>query len=184
MTRWRSSATTASRITSPPTTRTCRSRARRRPCWRRSGRGSVRSASSTRRAAGSRELLARVTPTAPPPGVVLVNGRPPAIPSLPGRAAAILEAWFPGQDGAVAIAGALFGDINPGGKTTVSFSRSAGAQPSYYNPKRLAAGVPQSPSFEAVFPFGHGLSYTVFDYTDLWVSSAEVAVDGEVEVTH
>ena len=128
------------------------------------------------------ELVDRVIATGTPTVVVLVNGRPPAIPSLPGRAAAILEAWFPGQDGAAAIAGALFGDINPGGKTTVSFSRSAGAQPSYYNHKRLAAGIPQSPSFEAVFPFGHGLSYTVFDYTDLWVSSAEVAVDGEVEV--
>jgi beta-glucosidase-like glycosyl hydrolase len=128
------------------------------------------------------ELLDAVIATGTPTVVVLVNGRPPAIPSLADRSAAIVEAWFPGQDGAAAIAGVLFGDINPGGKTTVSFSQSAGAQPSYYNHKFLAAGIPRSPCFEPVFPFGHGLSYTTFDYTDLWISSSEVPVDGEVEV--
>ncbi len=128
------------------------------------------------------ELLDAVIATGTPTVVVLVNGRPPAIPSLPERAAAIVEAWFPGQDGAAAITGVLFGDINPSGKTTVSFSQSAGAQPSFYNHKSLAAGIPRSPSFEPVFPFGHGLSYTTFDYSDLWISSPEVPVDGEVEV--
>jgi beta-glucosidase-like glycosyl hydrolase len=128
------------------------------------------------------ELLDAVIATGTPTVVVLVNGRPPAIPALADEAAAILEAWFPGQDGAAAIAGVLFGDINPGGKTTVSFSQSAGAQPCYYNHKRLAEGVPRLPAFEPVFPFGHGLSYTSFEYSDLRISSSEVPVDGEVEV--
>jgi hypothetical protein len=128
------------------------------------------------------QLIDAVISTGTPTVVVLVNGRPPAIPSLADRVAAIVEAWFPGQEGAAAIAGVLFGDIDPGGKTTVSFSRSAGAQPSYYNHKPLAAGIPRSPAFEPVFPFGHGLSYTRFDYSDLRICPSEIPVDGEVEI--
>jgi hypothetical protein len=128
------------------------------------------------------ELVDAVLSTGTPTVVVLVNGRPPAIPGLAKRAAGIVEAWFPGQNGAAAIAAVLFGDVNPGGKTTVTFSQGAGAQPSFYNHKRLAAGVPQLPGFEPVFPFGHGLSYTRFEYSDLWISAPEIPVDGEVEV--
>jgi beta-glucosidase-like glycosyl hydrolase len=128
------------------------------------------------------ELLDAVIGTGTPTVVVLVNGRPPAIPGLAERTAAILEAWFPGQDGAAAITGVLFGDINPGGKTTVSFSQSAGAQPCYYNQKFLAEGLPRLPAAEAVFPFGHGQSYTSFEYSDFGISAPEIPVDGEVEV--
>ncbi|GAB4343937.1 MAG: glycoside hydrolase family 3 N-terminal domain-containing protein [Candidatus Abyssubacteria bacterium] len=129
------------------------------------------------------KLVDAVISTGTPTVVVLLNGRPYAIPDIAERAAAILEAWFPGQAGANAIVDALFGDINPGGKTTVTFSRGAGAQPAYYNHKFLAAGLPRLPESEPVFPFGHGLSYTSFEYSDLRLSASEITVDGKIEIS-
>ena len=132
---------------------------------------------------GAQETLVReVIETGTPTVVVLLNGRPFAIPELKKTAAAIIEAWFPGQDGASVIADVLFGDINPGGKTTLTFSQSAGVQPSFYNHKSLAKGIPKLPKIEPVFPFGHGLSYTQFDYSNLLMSSREIPVDGEVSI--
>jgi beta-glucosidase len=127
-------------------------------------------------------LVEAVLDTGTPTVLVLVAGRPQAIGKYVDRAAAILEAWFPGQEGAAAIAAVLSGAVNPSGKTSVSFSRSAGAQPFYYNHKTLSAGLPLLPHFGAVFPFGHGLSYTRFDYADLRISRARVPVDGAVSI--
>jgi beta-glucosidase len=129
------------------------------------------------------KLVDAVISTGTPTVVVLINGRPYAIPHVAERAAAILEAWFPGQAGANAIVNALFGDINPGGKTTVTFSQGAGAQPAYYNHKFLAAGLPRIPESDPVFPFGHGLSYTIFEYSDLRLSATEIPVDGIIEIS-
>jgi len=132
---------------------------------------------------GDQDRLARaVMETGTPTIIVLLNGRPFAMPEIAENASAIIEAWFPGQEGAGAIADVLFGDINPGGKTTLTFSRTAGAQPCFYNHKLLAKGVPNLPEFEPVFPFGHGLSYTVFEYSDLALSADEVPVDGEFQL--
>jgi len=128
------------------------------------------------------ELAEAVASTGTPTVVVLVNGRPFDLTGL-DPAMAILEAWFPGQDGAAAIADVLFGVRNPSGRTPVSFSRGAGVQPAYYNHKRLARGVPGMPAFRPLFPFGHGLSYTRFEYADLSLSSRAVPVDGEVEIS-
>ncbi|MCP4682233.1 MAG: hypothetical protein GY864_07855, partial [Desulfobacterales bacterium] len=88
------------------------------------------------------DLIHAVINTNTPTIVVLLNGRPFAMPEIADKAAAIVEAWFPGQDGASAIVDVLFGDINPGGKTTLTFSRGAGVQPFYYNHKFLAKGIP------------------------------------------
>jgi hypothetical protein len=111
-----------------------------------------------------------------------VNGRPFDLSQVAGRAAAIVEAWFPGQDGAAAIAAVLAGDIAPSGKTTLGFARGAGAQPRFYDHKPLARGVPPLPAFEPVFAFGHGLSYTTFAYADLAIGPERVATDGSVEI--
>ena len=105
------------------------------------------------------------------------------MPELAEKASAILEAWFPGQEGAGIIVDTLFGDLNPGGKTTLTFSRGAGVQPCFYNHKFLASGVPNLPEYEPVFPFGHGLSYTEFTYSDLNLSSTEIPIDGEIEIS-
>jgi beta-glucosidase-like glycosyl hydrolase len=128
------------------------------------------------------ELAAAVIATGTPTVLVLLNGRPMALGELATGAAAILEAWFPGQQGADAISRVLFGDVNPGGKTTVSFSQGAGVQPAYYNHKALASGIPRSAEFEPVFPFGHGLSYTTFEYSDLEIGSGRVAVDAALSI--
>jgi beta-glucosidase len=132
---------------------------------------------------GQAALLDAVLDTGTPTVVVLLNGRPFALPDVAERAAAVLEAWFPGQAGAEAIVDVLFGRLNPGGKTALTFSRGAGVQPAYYNHKFLSGGLPRLPEFKPVFPFGHGLSYTRFDYSDLALSAAEVPVEGEIEVS-
>ena len=128
------------------------------------------------------EMLGAVLSTGTPTVVVLVNGRPFDLSQIAGRAAAIVEAWFPGQDGAAAIAAVLAGDINPSGKTTLGFARGAGAQPRFYDHKPLACGVPPLPAFAPVFAFGHGLSYTQFEYAALSITPERIANDGCVDV--
>lgn len=125
------------------------------------------------------EVLATGTPTV----VVLLNGRPFALGDLAERAAAIVEAWFPGQDGAAAVADVLVGAAEPCGRTTLTFSRGAGVQPWTYDHKWLAPGFPRLPDVDPVFPFGHGLSYTTFTYDELEIAPPEVPVDGTFSVS-
>ena len=132
---------------------------------------------------GQEELVRAILKTGKPVVIILLNGRPFAIPEISKKAAAIVEAWFPGQEGAGIIVDTLFGDLNPGGKSILTFSQSAGVQPLYYNHKFLAPGFPKLPEFVPVFPFGHGLSYTEFTYSDLEFSSPEIAVDGVLEIS-
>ncbi len=131
---------------------------------------------------GQAILLDAVLETGTPTIVVLLNGRPFSLPAAVGRAAAIVEAWFPGQDGAAAIADVITGAVNPGGKLPISFSRTVGVQPAFYNHRTLSPGFPNLTEFEPVFPFGHGLSYTTFAYSDLEVTPTEVRTDGSFTV--
>lgn len=128
------------------------------------------------------ELVEAVLATGTPTVVVLVNGRPFDLARIAGRAAAIVLAWFPGQDGAAAIAAVLAGDVNPSGKTTLGFARGAGAMPRTHDARRLSEGVPPLPAHAPVFPFGHGLSYTRFEYEALAIEPAQIPTDGEVSV--
>ncbi len=131
-----------------------------------------------------RALVEAVLETGTPVVLVLVTGRPYAIEWAVGRCAAIVQAWFPGQEGAGAIAGVLGGRINPSGRTTLSFPRSAGMMPTTYRHVRLAGKVGVTNLDPTpVFPFGHGLSYTTFERGDLRLSADEVATDGTVEVS-
>ncbi len=132
---------------------------------------------------GQEELVKAIFDTGKPVIIVLLNGRPFAIPETAQKASAIVEAWFPGQEGAGIIIDTLFGDLNPGGKTTLTFSQSAGVQPLYYNHKFLAPGFPKMPEFVPVFPFGHGLSYTEFTYSDITLSPSEITTGGETEIS-
>jgi beta-glucosidase len=116
--------------------------------------------------------------------LVLVNGRPFAIPDITEKANAVLEAWLPGEEGGTAVAETLFGDFNPGGKLPVTFPRSVGQLPLFYSRKPSGMrshwyGDYVEETTSPLFPFGHGLSYTTFDYQDLSISAEQVKA-GEV----
>jgi beta-glucosidase len=104
--------------------------------------------------------------------VVLINGKPLSIPWIKENATAILEAWNPGMEGGSAISEILFGDVIPSGKLTVSFPYHVGQLPVYYNqiPGWHAAKYSDLPTNDSLFPFGFGLSYTTFKYSNLTVS--------------
>lgn len=137
------------------------------------------------------ELIQAVHATGKPYAVVLMNGRPLSINWLATNAPAILEAWFGGTQAGHAIADVLFGDVNPGGKLPVTFPRSVGQVPLYYNHKSTGrpadAGnkytskyldVPWTP----LYPFGHGLSYTEFKLSNLRLSEPRILPSGQVTV--
>ncbi|HVO70068.1 MAG TPA: glycoside hydrolase family 3 N-terminal domain-containing protein [Aggregatilineaceae bacterium] len=133
------------------------------------------------------ELVQAIVETGTPTVVVLTNGRPVAIPWIVDHVPAILEAWLPGEEGANAVADVLFGDCNPGGKLPITFPRSAGQIPIYYAHKPTGGrsmwkGDYVEMSSKPLYPFGYGLSYTSFAYSDLHISPAQVPVDGEVTI--
>ncbi len=130
------------------------------------------------------ELLHALADTGKPVVAVLVTGRPYALGGVAGRLAAIVQAFFPGEEGGRAVAGVLTGRVNPSGKLPVELPRDVGAQPSTYLRSKNAAqhsGSAVDPT--PLFAFGHGLSYTTFEYADLELSGAEVPTDGTVEVS-
>ncbi|WP_390610976.1 beta-xylosidase/alpha-l-arabinosidase [Clavibacter californiensis] len=126
-----------------------------------------------------RELVEAVRATGTPVVVVLLTGRPYAVAwALEGDAApaAVLQAFFPGEEGGSAIAGVLSGRVSPSGRLPVSLPRSAGAQPfSYLHPILGGPSEVTSADPTPVLPFGYGLSYTTFARSDLRVETAEVA---------
>jgi beta-glucosidase len=129
------------------------------------------------------ELVEAMLRTGKPVVALLVNGRPLAVPSLAARVPAILEAWYPGQEGGTAIGEVLFGDVNPGGKLPVTFPRHTGQLPVYYNRRPTSFRSHLDLTREPLWSFGFGLSYTTFTIDDLRVASPSIAADGRSEVT-
>ena len=130
------------------------------------------------------QLLDAVLDTGTPTVLVMLSGRPYALGSAVERAAAIVQAFFPGEEGAAAIAGVLSGRVEPSGRLPVSIPSHAGAQPSTYLAAPLARATQVSnidPT--AAFPFGHGLSYAAATWSDLECSAADVPTDGEVALS-
>ncbi|MPM65104.1 Beta-glucosidase BoGH3B [bioreactor metagenome] len=125
------------------------------------------------------ELLNSVLATGKPVVVVLVSGRPYAIEEAVQKAGAILATWLPGEGGGEAVARTLVGLNNPGGKSPLSFPKTAGAMPYTYNFAKKAGGLPRQKQFGANFPFGHGLSYTSFAWDDFVLENPMVGTDGE-----
>ncbi len=138
---------------------------------------------------GLQEDLARaVIGIGKPVAVVLVNGRPFAMPWLAEHANAMLEAWLPGEEGGTAIADILLGNECPGGRLPISFPRSVGQVPIAYNAK--PSGMKSnwyinyvSEEVTPLYPFGHGLSYTRFDYRELRIDPAQAGSGDVVDIS-
>jgi beta-glucosidase-like glycosyl hydrolase len=130
------------------------------------------------------QLLQAVVDTGTPTVVVLTGGRPYNLGGLESRLAAQVMAFAGGQEGGWAIAEVLAGDVPPSGKLTLSVPKSAGAMPYYYNHKMKSAGTPIAVHFGSRYPFGHGLGYTQFEYSDLQLEQREVDIHrGEIGVS-
>ena len=158
--------------------------------------GEAASRSSLKLSGGQEELLEAVAATGKPVVLVLVNGRPLDISWAAEHVPAILEAWYPGNQGGNGIADVLFGDANPAGHLPVSWPRSTGQAPIYYNHNRTQSPE-DDPKFTSrywdvatspLYPFGYGLSYTTFAFDNLKLNQTEAkvgtTVDASVDVTN
>ncbi|HTZ82694.1 MAG TPA: beta-glucosidase BglX [Candidatus Acidoferrales bacterium] len=153
--------------------------------------GEAASRSSLKLSGGQEELLEAVAATGKPVVLVLINGRPLNISWAAEHVPAILEAWYPGNQGGNGIADILFGDANPAGHLPVSWPRSAGSEPLYYN-HNLTQNPEDAAGFKSrywdqpstpLYPFGYGLSYTKFSYDNLTLSQAEAKVGATLDVS-
>jgi beta-glucosidase len=133
---------------------------------------------------GQEKLVQAMQATGKPVIVVLENGAPLTINWINDHVPAIVESWYGGQSAGTAVAEVLFGKVNPGGKLPVSFPRNLGQIPCYYNHPLFTGpvGYYQSPN-APLYPFGYGLSYTHFDYSDVQVGPATITPDQTATVT-
>jgi len=137
------------------------------------------------------ELVKAIYETGVPLVEVLTNGRPLSISWSAEHVPAILEAWFPGIQGGYALADVIFGNYNPGGKLPVTFPRTVGQVPIYYNHKNTGRppssdrwsskylDIPSTP----LFPFGHGLGYTEFEYSNLQINPKRIKPSGKAKIS-
>ena len=129
------------------------------------------------------DLVKAVVETATPTVVLLINGRPLSINYIAEHVPAILEGWYLGQEGGTAAAGVLFGDVNPGGKLPITFPRSVGDLPDFYNHKPSANRTYAFSTRKPLFPFGFGLSYATFQFENVRVEPAQIASGGTAKVS-
>jgi len=138
------------------------------------------------------ELLEALVKTGKPVALVIVGGRPVELGTFVDSIPSILMAWFPGTEGGTALADVLFGDVSPSGKLPVTYPRTAGQLPLYYN--RLPTGRPtrsdnrftlgyMDEAISPLFPFGWGLSYTQFAYSDMAFAKPTIAAGDALEVS-
>lgn len=138
-------------------------------------------------------LIKAIQATGTPVVLVLINGRPLSIPWAAAHIPAIVEAWEPGERGGQAVADVLFGDYNPSGRLAITIPRSSGQLPDYYNYKPSKeywiqqawshdggyADMPGTP----LYPFGYGLSYTDFTYSNLRISPPQISPQSNAQVS-
>lgn len=129
------------------------------------------------------ELVKAIVETGKPVVVYLMNGRPLSINYIEKNVPAILEGWYMGQETGTAAADIIFGDVNPSGKLTITFPKSAGQLPMYYNYKPSAqANEYLSMDNKPLYHFGYGLSYTKFSYSNLRLEKNRIKLNGSVKV--
>ncbi|WP_178983360.1 beta-glucosidase BglX [Winogradskyella helgolandensis] len=143
-----------------------------------------------------KDLLNALLKTGKPVVLVLFTGRPLELVEENENVPAILNVWFPGSEAGLAISDVLFGDINPSGKLTATFPRSVGQIPIFYNHKNTGRPLMNEEGRfekfksnyidernEPLYPFGYGLSYTTFEYSNLNLNTNSINMDGSVEVS-
>ncbi|MEM4808947.1 MAG: glycoside hydrolase family 3 N-terminal domain-containing protein [Desulfurococcaceae archaeon] len=128
------------------------------------------------------ELIKELSKTGKPIVLVLINGRPLAVTNILQYVDAVIEAWFPGEEGGNAIADVIFGDVNPSGRLPISIPKDIGQIPVYYSRKPSSFRSYIDMDSKPLFPFGYGLSYTEFEYNDLIVKPKQTTVFGFVEI--
>ncbi|WP_327699823.1 glycoside hydrolase family 3 N-terminal domain-containing protein [Streptomyces sp. NBC_00459] len=131
------------------------------------------------------ELVEALLATGTPVVLLVVSGRPYALGTYADRAAAVVQAFFPGEEGGPALAGVLSGRTTPSGKLPVQIPRTPGGQPGTYLHAPLGGNTEGVSNLDPspAYPFGHGLSYTTFAYDGFEVSAHEIRTDGEVEIS-
>ena len=134
------------------------------------------------------ELIEAVHATGTPIILVLVTGRPYALTWYHDNIPAIIEAWLPAEQGGMAIADVIYGNVNPSGKLPMTFPRHVGQVPTYYNHKPSGQRSHWYVNYtdedvKPLYPFGHGLSYTTFEYSNLVISDTEIAPNGVVKIS-
>jgi beta-glucosidase len=150
--------------------------------------GEFRDSADLRLQGVQEDLIEAISALDKPVVLVLINGRPAAIPDVIEKVDAVLEAWVPGEEGAAALASILFGDVNPGGKLPISIPRSVGQVPIFYNHKPSGMrsniyGDYVSEKVTPLFPFGFGLSYTCFEYEDLTIDKTQATAGETVTIS-
>jgi len=128
-------------------------------------------------------LIKAIQATGKPIAAVMFNGRPLSINWVAKNVPSIVEAWFSGEKGGLAIADVLLGNVNPSGKLPITFPRSVGQIPYYYNHKPTSGHRYVDEANTPLFPFGLGLSYTSFQYSDMNITPAKIPVNGTATVS-
>lgn len=128
------------------------------------------------------ELVDAMIATGKPVVVLLFNGRPMALPEIAERAPAVLECWYLGQETGHAVADVLFGDVNPSGRLPISFPRSVGHLPVFYNHKPSARRGYLWDDASPLWAFGYGLGYTTFRIDNVRLADEEIGIDGATRV--
>ncbi|MFC1725401.1 glycoside hydrolase family 3 C-terminal domain-containing protein, partial [candidate division KSB1 bacterium] len=130
------------------------------------------------------KLIKEVASTGIPVIVVLIGGSAVNMTAWIDKVYAVVEAWYPGEAGGSAVADVIFGDYNPAGRLPITFPVSEAQLPLYYNHKPTGRGDDYlNMTGYPLFPFGHGLSYTTFKYSDLRITPGEVKVDGKAKAS-
>ena len=146
--------------------------------------GEFRDRSSLALPGRQEDLILALSGTGKPVTVVLVGGSAITMSRWIDRVGAVVLAWYPGQEGGNAVADVLFGDENPGGRLPITFPIAEGQLPLRYNHKPTGRGDDYVDlTGEAAFPFGYGLSYTQFEYSDLRIEPATIGSTGRARVT-
>ncbi len=129
------------------------------------------------------DLVKAVVETGTPVVVILINGRPLSINYIAEKVPAILDGFYLGEEGGVAAAEVLFGDVNPGGKLPITFPHTVGALPDFYDHKPSDNRSYEFSTRKPLFAFGYGLSYTTFKFDNLRVEPAEILPGGRAKVS-